>query len=32
VGDAKLIRDLDSSPAWRRFYADNVGVIHVRKD
>ena len=31
AGNAKLIRDLDSSPQWQRLYADQVGVIHVRR-
>lgn len=29
-GNSELIRELDSSPAWHRLYADKVGVIHVR--
>jgi len=29
--DSKLIKNLDSSPEWRRLYSDQVGVIHVRK-
>jgi hypothetical protein len=28
--DASLIKQLDSSPEWRRLYSDKVGVIHVR--
>lgn len=28
--NAVLIRQLDSSPEWRRLYADKVGVIHIR--
>ena len=28
--DAALIRQLDSSSRWRRFYSDKVGVIHIR--
>jgi hypothetical protein len=27
----RLIRLLDASPQWRRLYADDVGVIHVRR-
>ena len=27
-----LARALDSSPEWKRTYADRVGVIHVRRD
>lgn len=29
-GNAALIRELDSSPSWRRICADKVGVIHIR--
>ena len=32
AGNTRLIRALDSSPAWRRVYADQIGVIHVRRD
>jgi len=28
----KLVKQLDASPRWRRFYADQVGIIHVRID
>jgi hypothetical protein len=28
----KLIKELDSSPEWRRLASDNVGVIHIRRD
>jgi hypothetical protein len=28
----KLVRLLDRSPGWRRVYADDVGVIHLRSD
>ena len=26
-----LVKELDASPRWRRFYSDKVGVIHVRR-
>jgi len=28
----KLVKQLDASPRWRRLYADQVGIIHVRID
>jgi hypothetical protein len=27
-----LVKQLDASPRWRRIYADEIGVIHVRAD
>lgn len=26
-----LVKQLDASPQWRRFYSDRVGVIHIRR-
>ena len=26
-----LVKQLDASPQWRRYYSDKVGVIHVRR-
>jgi hypothetical protein len=31
-GDFKLRDELDHSPEWHRYYADKVGVIHVRSE
>jgi len=31
-GELKLRQQLDKSPQWRRIYADQVGVIHVRTE
>jgi hypothetical protein len=30
--NARLIKALDTSPRWRRIYADRIGIIHVRRD
>jgi hypothetical protein len=31
-GNDELIRELDSSPDWQRLAADQVGVIHIRRE